>query len=134
MKALKINHIGIAVSDLSISIPVFEKLLGVPCDGTEEVKDQYVKVAFFHVGESKIELLESTNDEGPIAGFIAKNGEGVQHIAFEVDQVEEALAEAKNNGFRLIDRVPRDGADGLKIAFLNPKKTNNVLIEFCSNE
>jgi len=132
MNIQKIEHIGIAVKSLDESIPVFEKLLGVKCKGTEYIADQFVNTAFFQVGESKIELLESTSPEGPIAGFIEKKGEGIHHIAFAVDNTDDALANAKENGFRLIDRISRKGAEGLDIGFLNPKQTHGVLIEFCS--
>tara|TARA_B110000114_G_scaffold2002_1_gene1904 strand:+ start:6292 stop:6702 length:411 start_codon:yes stop_codon:yes gene_type:complete len=127
-----IDHIGIAVKSLEDSIPVYEKLLGVECYAVEHVEDQLVKTAFFLIGQTKIELLESTNLEGPIGSFIEKRGEGIHHIAFAVDDTDQALNEAKENGFRLIDRVSRKGAEGMDIGFLNPKKTNRVLIEFCS--
>jgi methylmalonyl-CoA/ethylmalonyl-CoA epimerase len=127
-----IEHIGIAVKSIDMSIPIFEKILGVTCYAIEEVEDQYVKTAFFLVGETKIELLESTNPDGPIGKFISNKGEGVHHIAFAVDNVNDELVTAKNVGFRLIDRVARDGAEGMQIGFLNPKKTNGVLIELCS--
>lgn len=132
MKANYIDHIGIAVKSLEQSIPVYEKLLGTDCYATEEVEDQFVKIAFFLVGQTKIELLESTDPEGPIGAFIEKNGEGLHHIAFAVENTDEALLKAKENGFRLIDRVSRKGAEGMDIGFLNPKKTNGVLVEFCS--
>jgi len=128
----KIEHIGIAVKNLNDSIPLFERLLGIKCERVEEVEDQFVKTAFFIVGDMKIELLESTNEEGPISGFIEKRGEGIHHIAFSVDNTDEALIEAKECGFKLIDRKSRKGAEGLNIGFLNPKSTNNILIEFCS--
>ena len=128
----KIEHIGIAVKSLKDSIPLYEKLLGVKCYATEEVEDQLVNTAFFLVGQTKIELLESTCTEGPIGSFIEKRGEGVHHIALSVDDTNEALIKAKENGFRLIDKEAREGAEGMQIGFLNPKKTNGVLIEFCS--
>lgn len=134
MKAKGIEHIGIAVKSLEQSIPVYEKLLGTNCYATEHVEDQFVRTAFFMVGQTKIELLESTNPEGPIGQFIDKKGEGLHHIAFAVDNTNEALNHAKENGFRLIDRVSRKGAEGMDIGFLNPKKTNGVLIEFCSKK
>ena len=127
-----IEHIGIAVKSIDMSIPIFEKILGVTCYAIEEVEDQYVKTAFFLVGETKIELLESTNPDGPIGKFIEDKGEGVHHIAFAVDNVNDELATAKNLGFRLIDQIGRDGAEGMEIGFLNPKKTNGILIELCS--
>lgn len=132
MKAKRIEHIGIAVKSLEESIPLFEKLLGTKCHSTENVSDQFVNTAIFNVGESKIELLETTSADGPIGRFIEKNGEGIHHIALFVDDADEALNNAKQNGFRLIDRVSRKGAEGLNIGFLNPKRTKGVLIEFCS--
>lgn len=132
MSAKKIEHIGIAVKSLEVSIPLFEKLLGAKCQSVETVSDQHVKTAIFQLGESKIELLESTDPEGPIGRFIEKKGEGIHHIAFAVDNTNEALATAKEKGFRLIDRQSRKGAEGLEIGFLNPKTTNGVLVEFCS--
>ena len=132
MKPKKIEHIGIAVVSLEESIPLFEKLLGVKCYSIEYVEEQFVKTAFFILGETKIELLESTNLNGPISSFINKNGAGVHHIAFSVEDTDESLANAKNDGFLLIDRKSRKGAEGLKIGFLHPKSTNNVLVEYCS--
>ena len=134
MKPSHIDHIGIAVKSLVESIPVYEKLLGTNCYSTEIVEDQFVRTAFFLVGQTKIELLESTNPEGPIGAFIEKKGEGIHHIAFAVENTDEALNNAKENGFRLIDRTSRKGAEGMDIGFLNPKKTNGVLVEFCSKE
>ena len=134
MIAKKIEHIGIAVKSLEDSIPLYEKLLGVKCYAIEEVEDQLVNTAFFLIGQTKIELLESISSDGPIGSFIEKKGEGIHHIAFSVDDTNEALINAKENGFRLIDRVAREGAENMKIGFLNPKKTNGVLIEFCSKE
>tara|TARA_B110000902_G_C14144746_1_gene527167 strand:- start:65 stop:466 length:402 start_codon:yes stop_codon:yes gene_type:complete len=132
MNPSKIEHIGIAVKSLNKSIPIFEKLLGVKCFSTEIVKDQSVITAFFLVGETKIELLESTDSNGPIGTFIEKRGEGIHHIAFEVENTNDSLKNAKHNGFRLIDQISRKGAEGMDIGFLNPKKTNGVLVEFCS--
>ena len=129
-----IEHIGIAVKSLEKSIPLFEKILGVKCYAVEKIDDQFVKTAFFLVGTIKIELLESTEISGPISSFIEKRGEGVHHLAFSVDDTNESLLNAKDNGFRLIDNVSRKGAEGMQIGFLNPKKTNGVLIEFCSKE
>lgn len=134
MIAKGIEHIGIAVKSLEDSIPIFEKLLGVKCYATENVEDQFVNTAFFLVGQTKIELLESTDSAGPISTFIEKRGEGVHHLAFSVDDTNKSLANAKENGFRLIDAVARKGAEGMQIGFLNPKKTNGVLVEFCSKE
>lgn len=134
MKTNYIDHIGIAVKSLDESIPIYEKLLGSKCYAIEEVEDQFVKTAFFLVGQTKIELLESTVPEGPIGSFIEKKGEGIHHLAFAVDNTDEALNKAKENGFRLIDRKSRKGADKMDIGFINPKKTNGVLVEFCSKK
>jgi len=132
MKPSHIDHIGIAVKNLSDSIPIFERLLGVKCKGIEHVSDQFVNTAIFEVGPNKIELLESTDPVSPIGSFITKQGEGIHHIALAVENTNEALKQAKENSFRLIDRVSRKGAEGMDIGFLNPKKTNGVLIEFSS--
>jgi methylmalonyl-CoA/ethylmalonyl-CoA epimerase len=134
MKPTHIEHIGIAVSSLEESIPYYEKVLGLECYAIEEVADQKVRTAFFKVGETKIELLESTDPEGPIGKFIEKKGPGVHHLAFAMDQVGEALKQAADLGVRLIDEQPRSGAEGLKIGFLHPKSTQGVLTEFCGNE
>jgi len=132
MTPTHIDHIGIAVKNLEESIPLFEKLLGTVCYSIEEVADQHVKTAFFRVGQTKIELLESTDPEGPIGTFIEKRGEGIHHIAFATENADQALLDAKENGFRLIDRVSRKGAEGMNIGFLNPRNTNGILVEFCS--
>ena len=132
MKPTHIEHLGIAVKSLEESIPFYESLLGTKCYNIEEVKDQRVKTAFFQVGETKIELLESTDPEGPIGKFLEKKGEGIHHIAFAVENATEALAEAGDQGLSLIDRVARKGAEGMNIGFLHPKSTHGVLIEFCS--
>lgn len=131
MKATHIEHIGIAVKSIEESIPYYENVLGLKCYNIEEVADQKVKTAFFMIGQTKIELLESTDPEGTIAKFIENKGEGVHHIAFAVDSVAEALADAESQGIRLIDKAPRGGAEGLKIAFLHPKSTKGVLTELC---
>jgi len=131
MKLTKIEHIGIAVKYLSEAIPFYENVLGLKCYAIEEVAEQKVRTAFFMVGETKIELLESTDPEGPIGKFIEKKGEGVQHIAFAVDGVANALAELSEKGVQLIDKAPRRGAEGLNIAFLHPKSTFGVLTELC---
>jgi methylmalonyl-CoA/ethylmalonyl-CoA epimerase len=131
MKPTHIEHIGIAVKDLQTAIPLYEKLLGTKCYAVEEVADQKVKTAFFKVGETKIELLESTSPEGPIWKFIEKKGEGVHHIAFAVDDVTGALRDAEATGIQIIDQKPRKGAEGLSIAFLHPKSTGGVLVEVC---
>ncbi len=132
MKPTHIEHLGIAVKNLEESIPYYENLLGTKCYTIEEVKDQRVKTAFFLVGETKIELLESTDPEGPIGKFLEKKGEGIHHIAFAVENASAALAEAEAQGLSLIDRVSRKGAEGMDIGFLHPKSTHGVLIEFCS--
>jgi methylmalonyl-CoA/ethylmalonyl-CoA epimerase len=132
MKLSHIEHLGIAVKNLEESIPYYENLLGTKCYNVEEVKDQRVKTAFFLVGETKIELLESTDPEGPIGKFLEKKGEGIHHIAFAVENATDALAEAETMGLSLIDKVSRKGAEGMNIGFLHPKSTHGVLIEFCS--
>jgi methylmalonyl-CoA/ethylmalonyl-CoA epimerase len=132
MKTTHIEHLGIAVKNLEESISYYESLLGVKCYNIEEVKDQRVKTAFLLVGETKIELLESTDPEGPIGKFLEKKGEGIHHIAFAVDNATDALAEAEAQGITLIDKVSRKGAEGMNIGFLHPKSTHGVLIEFCS--
>lgn len=129
-----IEHIGIAVKSLEEAIPYYEKALGLTCYNIEEVADQKVKTAFFQVGQTKIELLESTSPEGTIAKFIEKKGEGVHHIAFASDNIEGDLAHAEAEGVQLIDKAPRAGAEGLSIAFLHPKSTMGVLTEFCQDK
>ncbi len=131
MKATHIEHIGIAVSNLEESIRYYEDVLGLKCYAIEEVKDQKVKTAFFKVGDTKIELLESTDDDGSIGKFIEKKGAGIHHIAFAVENIEGALDEVRSKGVRLIDETPRKGAEGLNIGFLHPKSTGGVLTEFC---
>lgn len=130
MKALKVDHIGIAVTNLEEGAKMYEAM-GLKMTGVEEVPEQKVKVAFFPVGDTEVELLESTDPEGPIAKFIEKNGGrgGIQHIAFRVDDICEALEQLKTAGVPLIDQVPRYGAGGAKIAFIHPKATGGVLIE-----
>jgi methylmalonyl-CoA/ethylmalonyl-CoA epimerase len=128
-----IEHIGIAVKDLQASIALYERLLGTPCYAVEDVPEQKVRTAFFRIGQTKIELLESTMPDGPIGKYIEKKGEGVHHIAFAVPDVAVALQEAQTAGFQLIDAQPRNGAEGLSIAFLHPKSTNSVLMELCSH-
>jgi methylmalonyl-CoA/ethylmalonyl-CoA epimerase len=132
MKPNHIEHIGIAVKSLEESIPFYEKLLGTKCYAVEEVKDQKVKTAFFMIGQTKIELLESTDPEGPIGKFIEKKGTGVHHIAFAVENTDNALKEAEVNGIQLIDKQSRKGAEGMNIGFLHPKSTHGILVEFCS--
>lgn len=127
----KVEHIGIAVKDLKASNLLFEALLGVPHYKTEAVVSEGVTTSFFDVGTHKIELLEPTHPNSPIAKFITKKGEGVHHIAFEVENLEVELARLKAEGFELIHETPKEGADNKKIAFLHPKTTNGVLIELC---
>ena len=134
MKPTHIEHIGIAVKSLDEAIPFYEKVLGLKCYAIEDVIDQKVKTAFFKVGQTKIELLESTDPEGPIGKFIEKKGEGIHHIAFAQDNIGAALINAEENGVRLIDKTPRKGAEGLDIGFLHPKSTFGVLMEFCGKE
>jgi methylmalonyl-CoA/ethylmalonyl-CoA epimerase len=129
MKVLKVDHIGIAVSNLEESLKFYTEVLGLKAEGTEVVEEQKVKVAFLPCGDSELELLESTSPDGPIAKFIEKNGEGIQHIALRVENIEEALAELKEKGVRLIDEKPRYGAGGASIAFVHPKATKGVLLE-----
>jgi methylmalonyl-CoA/ethylmalonyl-CoA epimerase len=130
----KLDHIGIAVENLSESIKFYHDILGLEMHGTETVAEQKVKVAFFPVGDSEVELLESTDPEGPIAKFIAAKGQGIQHIAFRVPDIEAALEQMRAMGIRLIDETPRYGAGGAKIAFLHPKSTNGVLVELCQRD
>jgi len=134
MKPSHIEHIGIAVKSLDESIRYYEDVLGLKCYAVEEVKDQKVKTAFFKVGDTKIELLESTDPEGPIGKFIEKKGEGMHHIAFAVKGLDGNLAELDEKGIRLIDKQPRKGAEGLDIAFLHPKSTFGVLTELCEKK
>ncbi|MBU1095597.1 MAG: methylmalonyl-CoA epimerase [Ignavibacteriae bacterium HGW-Ignavibacteriae-2] len=134
MELTHIEHIGIAVNNLEESIKYYENILGLKCYAVEEVKDQKVKTAFFKIGQTKIELLESTEPDGPIGKFLEKKGEGVHHLAFSVKNLPESLKEVEEKGIRLIDAVPRKGAEGLNIAFLHPKSTNGVLTELCSEE
>ncbi len=131
MKLLKIDHIGIAVNDISQAKAFWTDVLGLNFEGDETVAEQKVKTAFFPVGESEVELLESTAADGPIAKYIEKKGQGIQHVAFGVENIDEALAELKEKGVRLIDETPRKGAGGARIAFLHPKATNGVLVELC---
>ena len=132
MTPTHIEHIGIAVKNIQESLPIFERLLGTTCYAVEEVAEQKVKTAFFKIGQTKIELLEPTAPESPIAKFIEKKGEGIHHLAFAVPDLPASLAELRNAGTQLIDARPRAGAEGLQIAFLHPKSTNSVLVELCS--
>lgn len=125
----KIDHIGIAVKSIEKASELFNNILGLKVAGEELVEEQKVKVAFLPLGDSELELLESTSPDGPIARFIEKKGEGIQHIAFRVDNIEKVLEKLKEEGVRLIDKKPRNGAGGAKIAFLHPKSTNGILIE-----
>ncbi len=133
MNLTHIEHIGIAVKSLDEAIPFWEQKLGMKCYAIEEVKEQKVRTAFFKIGQSKIELLESTDPEGPIGKFIEKKGEGVQHIAFCAPGLQANLDELAASGVQLIDKAPRKGADGLNIAFLHPKSTAGVLMELCED-
>lgn len=130
----KIDHIGIAVKNLDETLKFYEDVLGIICTNKEEVDEQKVRVAFLPIGDTEIELLESTSDDGPIAKFIEKKGEGIQHIAYQVDDIEKAIEELKQKDIRLIDEKPRYGAGGARIAFLHPKSTSGVLIELCERK
>ncbi|MDY0375112.1 MAG: methylmalonyl-CoA epimerase [Desulfobacterium sp.] len=134
MKILKIDHLGVAVKSIDNGKNFWSDVLGLEFAGSETVEAQKVTTAFFPVGESEIELLESTADDGPVARYIEKKGEGIQHVAFRVENIEEALAELKAKGIRLIDEKPRIGAGGAKIAFLHPKATSGVLVELCQRD
>lgn len=127
----KINHIGIAVNSIEEAIPFYRDNLGMAFGGIEEVAEQKVKVAFFSVGESKIELLEPTSAESPVAKFLEKNGPGMHHVAYEVQDLQAELASLEKQGVRLIDSKPRLGAHGTLIAFVHPKSSNGVLTELC---
>lgn len=129
-----IEHIGIAVKNLDEAIKYYEKVFGLKCYSIEEVKEQKVKTAFFLIGQTKIELLEATDAESPIAKFIDKKGEGIHHLAFKVNNIEQNLLEIEANGVQLIDKTPRKGAEGLDIAFLHPKSTFGVLTEVCDKK
>jgi methylmalonyl-CoA/ethylmalonyl-CoA epimerase len=133
MKITHIEHIGIAVKNLEESLKYYEGILGLKCYAVEEVKDQKVKTAFFMVGQTKIELLESTEPEGPIGKYIEKKGEGIHHLAFATNNLGESLLEVEAKGIQLIDKEPRKGAEGLNIAFLHPKSTGGVLTELCEH-
>jgi methylmalonyl-CoA/ethylmalonyl-CoA epimerase len=134
MKVLKVDHIGIAVKSIEETKKLYSDLLGLDHAGSETVAEQKVTTAFFPVGDTEVELLESTAPDGPIAKYLENRGEGVQHIAFRVENIEEALAELKAKGIRLIDEKPRRGAGGAKIAFLHPKSTYGVLVELCQRD
>lgn len=130
----KVDHIGIAVKSIDEALKFYEDILGIECVSTEVVEEQKVRVAFLPVGDTEVELLESTDEDGPIAKFIEKKGEGIQHIAYKVDDIEKSIEELKAKGIRLIDEKPRYGAGGAKIAFLHPKSTFGVLIELCQRD
>ncbi len=131
MKVNKVDHIGIAVNNLEETIKFYEDVLNIKCEGTEVVEDQKVKVAFFPVGDTELEFLESTEPDGPIARFIEKNGGrgGIQHVAVRVDNIDDAIAEMKAKGYRMIDEKARYGAGGARIAFVHPKETDGILLE-----
>jgi methylmalonyl-CoA/ethylmalonyl-CoA epimerase len=130
----KIEHLGIAVKDLSVSIPLYEKLFQTPCYKTEEVSSEGVKTAFFQIGDSKIELLEATNSDSPIAKFLKKRGAGFHHVAFEVTDIGAEIERLSEEGFQLIHTSPKDGADNKRIAFLHPKSTDSLLVELCQEK
>ncbi len=131
MNLKQIEHIGIAVKSISDALKFYENVLELKCYKIEEVKDQKVKTAFIKIGEVKIELLEPVSPESPVAKFIEKRGEGIHHIAFRTENIVEDLGELSTNNIRLIDEKPRDGADGMEIAFIHPKSTFGVLTEIC---
>ena len=131
MTPTHIEHIGIAVKSLELAIPYYENILGLKCYSIEDVPDQKVKTAFFMVGQTKIELLESTAEDGAIAKFIEKKGEGIQHLAIAATGLQANLTELEGKGVQLIDKAPRKGAEGLNIAFLHPKSTHGILLELC---
>jgi len=127
----KIDHVGIAVNNIDDALEFYRDQLGLELGGVEEVPEQKVKVAFMHIGESRIELLQSTDPEGPVAKFIEKRGQGIQHIGIGVENIEETLEILKTKGAKLIDEKPRIGAGGAKIAFVHPKSTRGALLEIC---
>src|ERR1700750_1465042 len=131
---IKIEHLGIAVKKLSDSIPLFEQLLSTPCYKTESVESENVSTAFFQTGDSKIELLEASSENSPIAKFIARKGEGIHHIAFEVENIEAEMKRLAALGFELLNETPKNGADNKLVCFLHPKTTNGVLIELCQEK
>ncbi|WP_191565277.1 methylmalonyl-CoA epimerase [Metabacillus idriensis] len=127
----KVDHIGVAVRSISQVLPFYERTLGLKLEGIESVEEQKVKVAFLKIGNTKIELLEPTSDESPVAKFIEKRGEGIHHLALGVDDIKKRIEELKENGIKMIDETPRNGAGGASIAFLHPKAANGVLVELC---
>lgn len=134
MNLSHIEHLGIAVKSIADALPFYEEILGLKCYNIEEVVDQKVKTAFFKIGQTKIELLEPTSEDSPIAKFIEKRGEGIHHLAFATPDCGEALKEAEEKGVRLIDQQPRRGAEQLNIGFLHPKSTLGVLLELCDSK
>jgi methylmalonyl-CoA/ethylmalonyl-CoA epimerase len=134
MKILKIDHLGIAVNSIDEGKSFWGDVLGLAFEGSETVAEQKVTTAFFPVGDSEVELLESTAPDGPVAKYIEKRGQGIQHVAFRVADIDAALDELKAKGVKLIDQTPRIGAGGAKIAFLHPKATNGVLVELCQRD
>ena len=131
MKVLKIDHIGIAVNSINKGKKFWGDVLGLWLEDSEAMADEKLITTFFPIGESEIELLETTDPDGPIGRYLEKRGEGIHHIALRVENIEEALKELKEKGVRLVDEKPRKGAGGAKIAFLHPKATNGVLVELC---
>ncbi len=131
---LKIEHLGIAVKSLDAAVPLYEQLLNTPCYKQETVDTEGVNTAFFQTGQEKIELLEATNDDSPIAKFIAKKGEGIHHVAFEVENIEAEMKRLAALGFQLLNDVPKNGADNKLVCFLHPKSTNGVLVELCQEK
>ncbi len=133
MKLLKINHLGIAAPGLAEAMARLERLFGIRAEHIEEVADQKVRTAFYSIGESTLEYLESTDPEGPIGKFLEKRGPGIHHLAFEVDDVDAAVQELLAKGVRMVDQVPRKGAHGNRIAFIHPAETGGVLVEICQH-
>lgn len=130
----KIEHIGIAVNSIQDSMEVYEKLLGRECYKIEEVESEAVKTAFFQIGDSKIELLEASSSESPIAKFIERKGEGIHHIAFDVENIEKEIIRLESEGFELIHKTAKNGADQKLIAFLHPRSTAGILVELCQDQ
>ena len=130
----KIEHLGIAVESIEKSLAIYESLLGKSCYKTEIVESEFVKTAFIHVGESKIELLEAINPDSPIAKFLVKKGQGFHHVAFDVDDIEAEISRLEKEGFELIHQSPKEGADNKLIAFLHPKSTEGLLVEICQEK
>ncbi len=130
----KIEHLGIAVDSIEESLKMYESLLGTSCYKLESVESEGVKTAFLQIGESKIELLEATNVDSPIAKFLSKKGKGIHHIAFETDHIEDEIERLVTQGFELIHQTPKDGADNKRIAFLHPKSTDGILVELCQEK